>query len=152
MRSGLSFHRWRNSSPFVEPKDSVPCSEEPVTVLCPNSFESDPYPIFSDYFIISFSARSSNGIFDPDFRTEFVHAFLIPALVLHVPPISASLILSRWWRVKINFLIIFSIILFTSCLRYTVSSHILSVLSFSARDQVSHCQTANKIIVVFLNL
>jgi hypothetical protein len=73
-------HYWSgNSPPFMEAEGSVPFSQDPVTVLCSEPFESSPPPHIA-FLVRSITLhlrlRVPSGLFPLDFlTTHFVGIF-----------------------------------------------------------------------------
>jgi hypothetical protein len=77
---------------FVEPKSSLPCSQEPSTRPDPEPDESGPYhPILSlrSILLLSYKLRLGFpiGLFSSGFPTETLYAFLFSLCVIHGLPV-----------------------------------------------------------------
>jgi hypothetical protein len=96
LRSCQLFSYSRNSQQFMEPKGSLPCSQEPSNGSYPKPHQSNPYhPILSlkIHFNIAHPPTSRSSQWSLDFWLSHQYPICMPPppIVLHTLPISSSL-------------------------------------------------------------
>jgi hypothetical protein len=146
----------RNSQHFMEPEDSLQCSQESSTGPYPQPDQSHPTSPRSILILCTHPFHGlTSGLLPSGFHTNILYAFLFSPIRTTCPPWLDHA--NYTWR-RVQVMKLFIMLFFpTSChfislrSKYSPQTPSVSVFPLMSRDQISHPhRTTGKIIVLYI--